>query len=356
MNIEIKSSCEVLEKTLYYDNRIEKLYQEYIKKLPLDLEYSSCKKREYWVKNNLFCKIDLSRIILLLQNSKNLDDFIKKSTADFDNLAQIINLAVKYKIIKISKSGNIYKSFEFHFTQLEKPSRKFKLNLFPKSSLNQFPCNESSRIKRALFLKSRYPFAEYLKFAIIGEDDFLSAEFVNDCWAWPIIIEKDKRILNIIKKISSRFEIIEDDVCNFPHLKELPEIQTFITDPPYTLNGSLSFIYAGLKMLKKGLDVKEFYVILNPTIMGKHFFTVQKVLSESNIYLTETINNFSQYKLPDNFQEKKRAVKFLKKMGLNNNSLIYSSSSNMYIFKTISPNLTKLKKQIGFNKIYQHYL
>jgi hypothetical protein len=90
--------------------------------------------------------------------------------------------------------------------------------------------------------------------------------------------------------------------------------------------------------------------------MGKHFFTVQKVLSESNICLAETINNFSQYKLPNNFQEKKRAIKFLKKMGLSNNSLMYSSSSNMYIFRTILPNLTKLKKQINFKKIYQHYL
>jgi predicted methyltransferase len=222
--------------------------------------------------------------------------------------------------------------------------------------LNQFPCDENSRNKRALFLKSRYPFVEYLKFAIIGEDDFLSTEFVNDYWAWPVIIEKDKRILNIIKKISPRFKIIEDDVCNFPHLKKLPEVQTFITDPPYTLDGSLAFVYAGLKMLKKGLDVKEFYVILNPTIMSKHFFTVQKVLSESDVYLTETISNFSQYKLPNNFQEKKRAIKFLKKIGLNNNSLMYSSSSNMYIFRTISPNLIKLRKQINFKKIYQHYL
>lgn len=324
--------------------------------MPLDLECSSYKKRKYWIKNNLFCKIDLSKIILLLQNSKNLDDFVKKSTADFDNLAQIINLAIKHKIVKISKSGKIYKSFEFHFTHLKEPSKKLRLDLSPKSNLNQFPCDENSRNKRALFLKSRYPFAEYLKFAIIGEDDFLSTEFVNNYWAWPIIIEKDKRILNIIKKVSCRFEIIEDDVCNFPHLKKLPKVQTFITDPPYTLNGSLSFIYAGLKMLNKDSDVKEFYVILNPTIMGKHFFVVQKVLLESNVYLAETINNFSQYKLPDNFQEKKRAAKFLKKINLSSNSLTYSSSSNMYIFRTILPNLIKLRKQINFKKIYQHYL
>ena len=355
-DIKIKLSCGALKKTLHYDDRIEKLYQEYIKRLPLDLEYSSCKKRKYWIKNNLFCKIDLSRIILLLQNSRNLDDFVKKSTADFDNLAQIVNLAIRHKIIKISKSGKIYDSLKSCSTHSEKSSKKLKPNLFPKSNLNQFPCDENSRNKRVLFLKSRYPFAEYLKFAIIGEDDFLSAEFVNDYWAWPVIVEKDKRILNVVKKISSRFEIIEDDVCNFPHLKKLPKVQTFITDPPYTLDGSLSFVYAGLKMLNKDLDVKEFYMILSPRIMGKHFFIMQKILSESNIYLTETINNFSQYKLPSNFQEKKRAVKFLKKIGLSDNSLMYSSSSNMYIFRTISPNLTKLRKQINFKKIYQHYL
>lgn len=351
---------DVLEKlgTLRYDDRIENLYQEYVKKMPLGLEGSFDKVNlESWSKNNLFSKINLAMLLFSLQNSNNLDEFIKKSMADFDNLAQIIGLAIKYNIIKISKSGNIRKSFDFHFTQFnDNKIKSLNLQFIPNANLNQFPCDKNSRLRRALLLKSRYPFAEYLKFAIIGEDDFLSTEFINDYWAWPIIIEKDKRILNAIRKISPRFEIMEQDVCRFPNLKELPEIQTFITDPPYTLYGSLSFIYAGLRMLKRDSEIKEFYVILNPAMMGKNLFHLQRMLSGLNVYLMETINNFSQYKLRDNFQEKKRAYRFLNKIGIDSESLKYSSSSNLYIFRTISPNLKKLKNKIDFKKIYHHYL
>lgn len=351
---------EILEKlgTLRYDDGIENLYKEYIKKIPLNLESPFDKASlDSWSRNNFLSKIDIARIISYLQNSKTLDEFIKKSSADFDNLAQVVDLAIKQEFIKVTKSGQIHKSFDFHFTQFEdKKTKKFDLRFTPDSVLNQFPCDSDSRLRRKAFLKSRYPFAEYLKFAIIGDDDFLSSELVSDCWAWPVIVEKDKRILDTIKKLSSRFELIEQDISIFPKLNNLPSVQSFITDPPYTLYGSLAFIYAGLRMLKKDSEAKEFYVVLNPTMIGKNFFFMQKILSESGIFLVETLNNFSQYKLPDNFKERKRANKFLDKIGIKGNSLKYSSSSNLYIFKTVSPNLKNIERKINFNKLYEHYL
>lgn len=358
-----KKSCKkecVLEKlgTLRYDDGIENLYQKYVKKMPLDLESSSNKTSlENWSKNNFIPKVDIARLIFCLQNSRTLDEFVKKSSADFDNLAQIIDLATKQGFVRVTKSGQIHKTFDFHFTQLEdNETKKFDLCFMPKSILNQFPCDKNSRLKRKIFLKSRYPFAEYLKFAIIGEDDFLSAEFINDYWAWPVIVEKDKRILDAVGKLSLRFELIEQDISVFPKLNNLSSVQSFITDPPYTLYGSLAFIYAGLRMLKRNLEIKEFYVVLNPTIMGRSFFYMQKILSESGVFLVEMLNNFSQYELPDNFKERKRANKFLDKIKIRGNSLKYSSSSNLYIFKTLLPNLKKLEKKINFNKLYEHHL
>jgi len=351
---------DLLEKlsTLRYDDRIENLYQKYIKKIPLNLEGSFSKINiESWKKNNLISELDIARLISYLQNSKTLDEFIKKSSSDFDNLAQIIDLAIKQDFITVTKSGQIHKNFDFHFTQFEiDKSRKVNLRFIPDNNLNQFPCDKNSRLRRKLFLKSRYPFAEYLKFAIIGDDDLLSTEFINDYWMWPVIVEKDKRILDIIRKSSSRFELIEQDISAFPKLNNLPIVQSFITDPPYTLHGSLAFIYAGLRMLKKDSEIKEFYVVLNPVMMGKTFFHMQKILSESEVFLAETLNNLSQYELPDNFKERKRANKFLDKIRIKGNFIKYSSSSNLYIFKTLLPNIKNLEKKINFNKLYEHYL
>lgn len=337
------------------NDRIEEAYKEYVGNLPLDLMKAAPEAKSYWHRNNQFSKIDFYREIALLQNSKNLDEFIKKSSGDFDNLANIVDIALKQNIIKIAADGKITKAFHFHFKK-DKSGKVAISSLLPRSSLNQFPCDDNSRIARYKFLKSRYPFAECLKFAIIGEDDFLSTEFINDAWAYPVIIEKDPRIVGILKKLAERFEIFEIDVCDFSSFKNLPSVQTFITDPPYTLDGSLAFIYAGVKMLKKDKDTKEFYVVLNPTMMGKNIFAIQKALADSGIYLIETISNFSQYQLPDNFNERKRANKFLRNNSLDSKMLHYSSSSNLYIFRTISPNLNNLRKQIDYKKIYEHYL
>ncbi len=109
-------------------------------------------------------------------------------------------------------------------------------------------------------------------------------------------------------------------------------------------------------MLDNDFREKEFYVILNPTMMGKNIFILQSILLKSNIYLKEVIKNFSQYKLPHFYDERKRADKFLKIHKIKNNSLSYSSSSNLYIFSVIKPNLKSIKEAIDFNKLYNHYL
>ena len=207
-----------------------------------------------------------------------------------------------------------------------------------------------------IFLKSRYPFAEYLRFAIIGDDDLLSLKFVNDYWAFPIILEKDKRIINIIKDVKNHFRIIDIDIKFIEKEEKLPSIQTFITDPPYTLNGAMAFIYTGLKMFGNNLNEKEFYVILNPTMLGKNIFILQNVLFKSNVYLKEIVKNFSQYELPYKYKERDRANKFLQIHKIKSQSLNYSSSSDLYIFTTIKPNLKIIKKEIDFNKLYNHYL
>lgn len=350
---------DILEplKVLHYDYRIEQAYEDYLKLKPLNFKNEKQFKKNYWQHYYRFSKIELARQISRLQNSQCLDEFIKSSQADFDNVSLVVQIAIKNKFINIDKCCNIIKLFSFSFTQ------PYKLKLIrnhyvtePDSKLNQFPCDYISRSKRFKFLKERYPFAEYLKFAIIGDDDLLSTQFINDYWAWPVIIEKDKRITNKLKQLTDRFEIIEADVRSIIKQNNLPKIQTFITDPPYTLHGSLSFIYAGLYMLENTDREKEFYIILNPTMMGRNMAKFQKILSSANIYLAETILNFSQYKLPLNYQERKQADSFLKSLKIKPKNLSYSSSSNLYIFKTFIPRLQTLRKQINFNKMYNHYI
>jgi predicted methyltransferase len=291
-----------------------------------------------------------------LQNSINLNDFICNSCADFDNLAHIVDISIDSGFIKLDKCANITSCFNFQYTVSYSNSVKKRTELIPKSSLNQFPCDEESRCRRYDFIKERYPYVEYLKFAIIGDDDFLSLKFINDYWAWPVVIETDDRIVKLLKSASDRIEVYNLDVTDVTSLKKnLSEVQTFITDPPYTLNGALVFIFCGLNMLVKNNDVKEFYVILNSNMMGKNLFRLQKILINADILLIDIINNFSQYDLPANYAERRRTEIFSNKHGVDKGILKKSSSSNMYIFSTIKPDLKKIKRILNFNNIYNHY-
>jgi len=346
----------VLEKLtpLHFDPNIEDAYKEYKKMTPPNIKHNNKRKLKHWRESSQFSKIRFSQLISLLQESYNLNNFIEYSGSDFDNLAPLIKVAHKFSFAEIkSKTGKVEKTYNFKFTTPIKSKKICRKKINPKQKYNQFPCDVKSKKRRSSLFKERYPFAEYLKVGIIGDDDLLSLEFKNDYWLWPVVIEKDKSIIDIIKNEDSRIEVYERDARK---IKTLPEIeaQTFITDPPYNLHGALIFICAGLKILAKEGGEKEFYVIMNRTMMGKPLFHMQDILSSAGVYLFSVVENFSQYNLPLNYKEKERAGKFAQKIGVCSDVIFRSSSSDLYIFKTRNFDIEKIQKFINQDSIYGH--
>ena len=90
-------------------------------------------------------------------------------------------------------------------------------------------------------------------------------------------------------------------------------------------------------------------------MIGKSLLTIQQVLVKANIYLAEIKENFSQYKMPKNFKERKRADFFLKNIKLRADSVAHSSSSHIYIFKTNNPKHEIIRAFIQPDLIYEHY-
>lgn len=351
--INLSEIIEPLEE-IHYNYRVKEMYSEYLLLYPLDIKKNN-KDIIYWRKNNIFSILDFSLLIKKLIEAKNIDEFIKISEADLDNLAAIIKIAMTNDVISVDKNGCISNR---NFFNKEKYISKQNIDFVPKSKFNQFPCDVESRDRRAEFIINRYPFIEYLKFAIIGDDDFLSPLFKKHFNFSPIVIEKDKRIIKKIKEADKNIEVYSVDLADDKKFESvsIPSVKTFITDPPYTIHGALTFIYRGLTLLSKDGDMKEFYVILNPTMVGKNLHLIIKYLAQSDVYLYEVIENFSQYELPKNYKEYNRAKIFLRSVNLPQHIIHYSSSSSLYIFRTVSPKLAKIKKNINFIKIYQHYL
>ncbi|MBS1595818.1 MAG: bis-aminopropyl spermidine synthase family protein [Bacteroidetes bacterium] len=340
-------------KSLHYDYRLCEMYEDYLKLAPLNLK-SSSKEFKIWQEKSQVTLSDFARLVHLLISSANFDEFIKESEGDFDNLATIIETVIKHSIIEITKSGKITKK---HFREVYPKIHLIepKTPIPPNSKLNQFPCTNKSRLKRANLILERYPLVEYMRFGIIGDDDLISILFKNQSIYLPVVIEKDERIINAINdsKIYTTHQIDLLSEQN-PISESIERVSTFITDPPYTLNGSALFIFHGLRLLELDQEEKEFYVILNPMMMGKNLNRLLDILHQSNIHLHEVRKNFSQYLLPNNYREKRRAQDFLSKHFGQPEMTTYSSSSNLYIFRTINPDINTLRSALNNTDIYNH--
>lgn len=349
------TNSEVIEdlKSIHYDGRILDCFKEYLECHPLDLHPEESLKLSFWKSTYQYGLLDFTRRIKLLTESTDIDSFIKSSESDYDNIAPLISVAVKHGMADLDDKGNIkgkYKSDRKEGNDL--PGH---LSVLPKQEFNQFPCDSDSRNRRVKLIRDRYPYVDYLRIGFIGDDDLTSAALAEDRWVHPVVVEKDARISAQIKQLNPRATIYTSDIKDI-ELDTTNKVETFFTDPPYTLDGALGFIAGGLSITGfDGTTDKEFYVVMNPTMMGKRLHDVFNKLSQHGVYLADVEKNFSSYKLPKDFDERSRASSHLESLDTSSDSLTYSSSSNLYIFKTRNPNIKGLLEYVRWERIYEHY-
>ncbi len=341
--------------TLHYDYRVEDAYKTYALTCPPHIPKEEVGTFAIWRQTHQYSLSEYCRRIHELSQASTLEEYVQKSESDFDSLIPVISSALEHGIISVDQDGRVGDSLEFKFTKPFTPSELSSESFEPDSNLNQFPCDSRSVARRVDLFKERYPYAEFLRIAIIGDDDFLSRELVDEFWVDPIIIEKDSRIVSQIRSLPRSYAVVEQDVSTLD-TSAVRRVQTFITDPPYTLHGLLQFVIAGLKLLEIDGKDKEFYVVANPSIAGSWFSEFLQELSAAGIGCVGVRKNFSQYKLPSGFTEKKRAVDFLQSVGLQSDTVQYSSSSNLYIFKTKHPDIKYLESVCDPTKMYTHLL
>ncbi len=341
--------------TIHFDETILDSYSIYKDKLPLDINSEDRLRVEFWKENYQYNIVEFARKLDLLMESKDVNEFVKQSQADFDNSAAILSIASEKSLVKFSNEGHILRLFKHNRASITEDYNDEK-SIIPKSEINQFPCDYESRKRRVDFIKKRYPFVDFLRMGFIGDDDLVSVALSNEKWIWPVIIEKDVDLTNLIKTKNPRAVVYDMDVRDMEKMKNIVEhkISTFLVDPPYTLNGALAFIISGL-VITDFKEEREIYVILNSTMMGKSINKLFSILSAANINITEVYPNFSAYKLPENFSERERADKFMKSLNVIENKLQYSSSSNLYVLKTKNPDISYLNQMVDWGKMYEHY-
>ena len=336
---------EIIEKlgVWHVDYRILKAYFDY------ELMFKK-KDNQKWMK--LYSLQDYILLLQILQKAKNVDDFIQKSSSDFDSLIPVLESWISFHIVSFSKEWKIEDVLKFQYFPSMPLVEDFKL--IPKVEYNQFPCDLDSRLKRVDLIRERFPFSDYLKIALLGDEDFVSPLLVQEIWLDVTVFECDEEITKQLSVIPfSNLKIIKRDIRQKDVLSK-DRIKSFIIDPPYTKNGVLLFLFKGLQLLDFHWEVEEFYLIIN-TGMSQNFIEgLLKILSQCKIYVTEIRKNFSTYRLPENFSEKERANIFCKKHWLEDVNINYSSSSDLYILRSRKPDLDLLRGYISLDDIYNH--
>ncbi len=335
-----------------YIASVQSAYDEYVNQKPLDLRKDTGEQLDVWREVIRYSLPEYVRKVSALAQSSTLDEFVICSGGDFDNLAPVIRTAIGGSLLSISPEGKIIPEQEPYTTEIAYTNNKI---LVPHAEYNQFPCDNESADFRAQFILDRYPYREDIHIGLIGDDDFISLRLVKDPSVRVSIVEKDVRIVKMIKEQEYFRHAV--NVYDFDVRDVAPDVglDTFVTDPPYTFDGSLAFIACGLSMMGSAKG-KEFYVVLNPTMMGRRWGRLVKILALHGIVLTNAQENVSNYKLPNNFDERNRADVFLELINVRRKALNYSSSSTMYTFLcTDEVDVDALRAVVKGENIYEHY-
>jgi len=341
--------------SIHVDYRVEEAYKKYLQTLP---PYPTDENEmEQWIEKDQLSLQEFTIQIQQLLKSENIDEYVKYSRSHFDDLIPVLESALSQGILQFHNNGKIEDKLNFKYF----PDRDIVQPDFikdPNESYNQFPCTVESRNRRIELLHERFPLTDHLRVGIIGDDDLVSIALLKHRWLDSLVIETDEFVIRRIHEVKeAKVELLKHDLREYPIKDSVRPIKTFITDPPYTLYGALLFILQGMSLMEfNGKTEEEFYVILNPSMMGRYMQDLQRYLSEAGVWVHEVIDNFSQYELPIDFQERVRANNFLKKYGLKRDDLKFSSSSNLYIFRSVAPNLDKLRSSIIMDEVYNHFI
>jgi len=350
--LSVEQVCESLS-AYHPDYRVLNAYAQYKNYIAPHVNPSN---NELWIKHKQYSFIDYCHTLKALTVSSCLNEFVVNSRADFDTLIPFLNSCIKAGLIQIDVDGVITDTLNFRYfeNRLDVENLNKITFLNPGSSLNQFPCDVDSRNRRLDLIKERYPYADHLRIGVIGDDDLLTPLLNTQGWIETCTLDADKKVLQAINDLCGFAEIHE---CNLENeVSQINSVETFITDPPYTLHGALLFILRGLELMTFSGETKEFYVILNEKMLGAYMKELQKILLQNGVWLYEIRSNFSQYKIPTHFEERSRANKFLESNKIDLQSLEYSSSSALFIFRTINPNINSISKSLNFKKIYKHLI
>jgi len=317
--------------------------------------------------------------------SKNVFDFIVKTSLEDWDLWRYLKFLEKEKIIKIKKNGevSIFKKELLKIIPKPRSEKEIKEKLEKKLELkikeedlivNLFKRNQDFKVKAkwdqmpisqgsAIFVVKKL--LDYLplngKFLFVGDDDFISVILaITDPNVESLVIDADEQLLSCIdflaKKFNLKIETRKADIRKqkflVPHQgKSSTGFIGFLTNPVYTEVGIKQFVRFGKNQL--GKDGGFGFLEVGDESIGNRFLFLQNFFSENNLIIKELITNKIYYPYIELYREDKE---ILRRLSLMIDKEVIKKSPKLGASLYVFDYLPEKTKRVKFKKPIYAYL
>lgn len=330
-------------------------YANYLGRPPLQINPADTDRIAYWREREQLTEVGFARLVAVLAGTAHLDDLATRCDLDFDNLAPVLAALTECGLLVISPSGAL--RWDTALLPVWAPPVHDVYDT-PSPAWNQFPCDSESREARVQLIVRDCAFRDAVRVGIIGDDDLFSPALAAEKRLHPVVLEGDTAVLAHLHRVARQqgitvethhVDLRDPDV----DLRAVEPVDTFITDPPYSYDGVLTFVYQGLRLLRRMKD-NRFYLIVNTMMLGGELHRIEHALIMCGATLLDVRPAANRYPFPRGYSEEQRMQTFLDEIAAGART-IFSSSSSSLIWTAPDPDLQRLRALFDPSRIYRQY-
>ncbi len=185
----------------------------------------------------------------------------------------------------------------------------------PKHDFDQAYVTPETTIARIALMHTRGDL-ENKEVFVLGDDDLTSIALMLSGLPKRIaVLDIDERLIRFIEKTSNELGFTSIDIYTFDLREPLPDyalgkFDTFITDPPETVDAIRAFVGRGIATLKGPGCAGYFGITRRESSLDKWREIQRLLLNEFKVVITDIIRNFNEY-VNWGYEEETRAWRLL---------------------------------------------
>ena len=198
---------------------------------------------------------------------------------------------------------------------LEKFKEIVKNRPEPKHEFDQAYVTPETTVARIIFMHTRGDL-ENREVFVLGDDDLTSIALMLSGLPKRIaVLDIDDRLTKFIEKTAEEINYNNIEIFTFDLRKPLPDyalrkFDTFITDPPETVDAIRAFVGRGIATLKGPGCAGYFGITRRESSLNKWRDIQKLLLNEFEVVITDIIRNFNEY-VNWGYEEETRAWKLV---------------------------------------------